>query len=93
MVTIQPVRRQDVRALIALEVATEDAAHVAPNVVTLAQAPYETGAHVFAIWSNDTLVELVAVVDNRDYHFAEPEDDPNSAFLWRLMIAREHQRQ
>ncbi len=39
------------------------------------------------------LVGLVAVVDNRDYEYLGPEDDPQSAFLWRLMIAREHQRQ
>jgi diamine N-acetyltransferase len=93
MVTIRPVRRQDVRPLIGLEVAPEDAAFVAPNAVTLAQAPYETGAHVFAICSNDTLVGLVAVVDNREYKYSGPDDDPQSAFLWRLMIAREHQRQ
>lgn len=93
MVTIQPVRRQDVRPLIGLEVAPEDEAFVAPNSVTLAEAPYETGAHVFAIWSDGTLVGLVAVVDNREYKFAGPDDDPHSAFLWRLMIARQHQRQ
>lgn len=49
MVTIRPVRRQDVRLLIGLEVAPKDAAFVAPDAVTLAQAPYEIGAHVLAI--------------------------------------------
>jgi hypothetical protein len=81
MVTIRPVRRQDVRPLVGLEVASEDAAFIAPNAVTLAQAPYETGAHVFAICSNDTLVGLVAVVDNREYMYSGPDDDPHSALL------------
>ena len=93
MVTIRPVRREDVRPLIALTVAPEDATFVAPNAVTLAEAPYETGAHVFAIWADDRLVGLAALVDNRDYSYLEPDDDPNSAFLWRLMVGSDHQRQ
>ena len=65
MVTIRPVRREDVRPLIALTVAPEDATFVAPNAVTLAEAPYETGAHVFALWSADRLVGLAALVATR----------------------------
>lgn len=86
-----PVGRDDVRPLIALNVAPEQAMFVAPNAVTLAEAPYETGAHVFGIWSDDTRVGLLAVVDNRDYAFGGPDDDPNSAFLWRLMVAAGYQ--
>lgn len=92
-VVLQPVRRQDVRPLIKLEVAPEQAGFVAPNAVTLAQAPYETGAYVFAIRAKEELVGLVAVVDNREYEFGEPGDDPNSAFLWRLMIGKNYQGQ
>lgn len=93
MVTLQFVRREDVRPLIGLEVAPEQSAFVAPNAVTLAEAPYETGSQVFAIWSNETRVGLLALVDMRDHTFLEPGDDPNSAYLWRLMIAKDHQGQ
>jgi diamine N-acetyltransferase len=91
MVELRPVRREDVRPLLNMKVAAAQASFVAPNATTLAQAPYETGAHVFGIWDGSTLVGLLAAVDNRDYAFGEPGDDPNSAFLWRLLISEEHQ--
>ncbi|MCU0831455.1 MAG: GNAT family N-acetyltransferase [Rhizobiaceae bacterium] len=90
-VTLRPVQREDVRPLLAMEVAEDQKAFVASNALTLSQAPYETGAHVFGIWHGETRVGLLAAVDNRDYKFGGPGDDPNSAFLWRLLIAREHQ--
>ena len=88
---LRPVRREDVRPLLALQVAPEQANYVAPNSVTLSQAPYETGAHVFGVWNDQILVGLLAVVDNRDYQYAEHGDDPNSAYMWRLLIDRKHQ--
>ena len=89
---LRPVRREDVRPLLAMQVSPDQAHYVAPNSVTLSQAPYETGAHVFGIWNDVTLVGLLAMVDNRDYKYAEPGDDPNSAYMWRLLIDRKHQR-
>jgi diamine N-acetyltransferase len=88
---LRPVRREDVRKLAAMEIAPDQVGFVAPNVMTLAQAPYETGAHVFAVWQGEDMVGLLAMVDNREYQHGEVGDDPNSAFMWRLMIDRKHQ--
>lgn len=66
---------------------------MAANAVILAEAQYETGAHVFAIESGATRVSSVAVVDNSEFKFAGAGDDPRSAFLWRWLIARQYQRQ
>ncbi|NJR13253.1 MAG: GNAT family N-acetyltransferase [Phyllobacteriaceae bacterium] len=88
---LRPVRREDVRKLTAMEIAPDQISFVAPNAITLAQAPYETGAFVFAIWHGDQMVGLLAMVDNREYQYAGPGDEPNSAFMWRLMIDRNHQ--
>lgn len=90
-VRLEPVTRDDVRPLFDLKVAPEDQTFVAPNEKTLAQAPYETGAYVFVIWAGNTRVGLIALLDFAEHEYLEEDDDPQSAFVWRLMIADEFQ--
>lgn len=85
MISLRPVRREDVRPLGRLSVAPDQADLVSPNLVTLAQAPFEPGAHVWGLWSAGTRVGLLAMVDPRVKPLA-PVDDPEAAYLWRLMI-------
>ncbi|NDV02717.1 GNAT family N-acetyltransferase [Pseudoroseicyclus tamaricis] len=90
--TRRPVVRADLRALMALKVAPAQRQLVAETAVTLAQQAYEPpGTHVWGLWDGDTAVGLLAMVDPRTYPELEPEDDREAAFVWRLMIAEEHQ--
>lgn len=91
MLTLRPPRRDTVRTLCELELHEAQRKFVAPNVVTLAQAPYEGGAHPFGIWNGDEAVGFLALIDMRQYRYLEEDDDPNSSYLWRLMIAAPHQ--
>ena len=84
------VSRADVGALIALAVREDQEGRVAPNAVTLAQAAYEPGAHVWGLWDDGTAVGMMALVDQAEGDLEEG-DDPECAFLWRLMIDAGHQ--
>lgn len=90
---LEPVTRDDVRPLIGLKVAPEDQTFVAPNAITLAEAPYETGAYVFVIWAGETRVGMIALLDFTEHDYLEEGDDAEAAFIWRLMIADELQGQ
>jgi len=90
---LRPVTRDHVGPLIRLKVAPHQDGFVAPNAVSLAQAPYETGAFPFAICDGETPVGYLALIDMRIHDFREDGDDPNSAYLWRLMIGADHQKQ
>lgn len=92
MVTFREVTRDTVDALIALEVAAHQRHLVTANVVTLAQAAYEPGAHVWGLYDGAAPVGMVALLDPRGHPpFLTYDDDPDAAFLWRLMIAEGHQ--
>ena len=84
------VSRADVGALIRLAVRQDQGGRVAPNAVTLAQAAHEPGAHVWGLWEDDVAVGLMALVDQAEGDLDEG-DDPECAFLWRLMIDAAHQ--
>ena len=64
---------------------------VAPNVYSLAQLHFATGAYGFVIWEGAARVGYCQVIDMREHRYREPYDEESSAFLWRLMIAAEHQ--
>ena len=89
-VILRPVGRDDVNRLIGLDPGI--AGLVAPNAVTLAQAAYEEGAYVFCIEADGEIVGLMALADTREDGHLEPDDDPNCAYLWRLMVDAKHQR-
>jgi diamine N-acetyltransferase len=85
------VLRDHVADLIALDVRPDQRDLVTANVKTLAEAPYEPGAQVWGLWVGETPVGLMAMVDPRVDPMLYPDDDPEAAYLWRLMIAADHQ--
>ena len=54
-VRLDPVRREDVDALCRMDVREDQVGFVAHNAMSLAEQPYETGAHPFVIRDGDTL--------------------------------------
>ncbi|MEO8244658.1 MAG: GNAT family N-acetyltransferase [bacterium] len=92
MVTITPVTRDDLDALFALTVGASQEGFVAPNTKSLAEIAYLPGAYAFAIRHDDLIVGLMGIVDCREYDALGSGDDPNAAFLMRLMIGEEFQR-
>ncbi len=93
MIELKPVVRDDLETLISLRVAPEQADFVAPNALTLAEFAYIAGGYVFAIWSGKQAVGLMGLIDLREHDELEEGDDPEVAFLMRMMIGSEHQRQ
>ncbi|MEM9317657.1 MAG: GNAT family N-acetyltransferase [Pseudomonadota bacterium] len=91
MLELRPPTRQTLRRLWKLETAEHQRSFVASNLVTLAQAPYEGGAYPFGIWNGDEPVGFLALIDLRQVHEPEEDEDTNAAFLWRLMIAEPYQ--
>jgi diamine N-acetyltransferase len=92
VISLRPVERDDLRPLFRLKVSEAQAGFVAPNEITLAQAPYEPGAFVFVIRAEEQIVGLIAMIDFREHPFVMEGEDPEAAHLWRLMIGAEHQR-
>lgn len=90
-VTLTKVSRDDLPALFRLTVTPDQRPFVAPNEITLAQAPYEGGASVHCIRAEGEIVGLLAEIDFRAHPHLEPHDHPEAALLWRLMIGADHQ--
>lgn len=91
MTSFRPVGHKTVDRLIALEVAAGQEGRVSPAVMTLAQAGYKPGAHVFGIWDGSSAVGLLAMVDTANGWPGEPFHRPGAAYLWRLLIDGAHQ--
>ena len=91
-IELRPVDRFNVDAILQLTVAPRQAQVVASAAVSLAQAHYEPGAWIRAVYLGDRPVGLVVVFDPRDPD-AEPDPimQPGDILLWRLMIDRECQ--
>lgn len=85
------IDRDNVGALIALRVRADQCDLVADNAVTLAEAPFETGARVWGLWEGQVPVGLLAMVHPDEFLWHDAGDDRRAAYLWRLMIAAEHQ--
>ena len=92
-VSIRPVEQADLDDLLSLRVAPSQKEFVAPNAVTLAEAAYEDAARVYTIRSGHARVGLIALIDmtELDPTEVEPYDEPQSGFLWRLMVGHQHQ--
>ena len=90
-ISLRPVKRDDLRTLFQLKVKPEQAEFVAPNEITLAQAPYETAAEVFVLWQGETVVGMIATIDMAKHAYRMEGDDPESLYIWRLMVGAEHQ--
>jgi len=87
------ITRETLSPLLRLKVAADQAHLVAPNAVTIAQAAYEQpGAYVWGLWDGETPIGLIAMIHPHEYAHLEPGDDPDGAYVWRLMIDAAHQR-
>lgn len=91
MIALRPVVRADLDILFELKVHPGQEAFVAPNAVTLAEIHYVGGGYVFSIWSDEMIVGLLAMIDFREHDDLFEDDDPDAAFMLRLMIGADHQ--
>jgi diamine N-acetyltransferase len=81
-VTLREITAETVRAVCSLEVLPEQRGFVAPNAVSIAQAHFEPKAWFRAVYAGDTPVGFVML---------EEDVEQEEYFLWRFMIAGEHQ--
>lgn len=81
-VTLREITPENFRELLRLQVAPEQAEFVASNAVSIAEAHYEPKGWIRGVYAGDTPVGFVMLHDDPD----EPR-----YFLWRFMIAAEHQ--
>jgi hypothetical protein len=81
-VSLREVTRETMRGICDLDVRPDQRKYVAPNVFSIAQAYFEPRAWFRGIYAGETPVGFVMM-----------HEDPEKGayFLWRLMIAREHQ--
>ena len=86
-VSLKEVTRGTVRAVCKLD-AGDGATQVAPNAVSIAEAPFCHEAWFRAIYDDDVLVGFVMLYDPT---LAQDPEEPDF-FLWRLMIDKAHQR-
>lgn len=92
MIELKEISYDNLKAVIKLSdtLSDQDKKHVAPNVVSLAEAYLNyTIAWPRAITVDDEVVGFVML--GLDNYIAEEKDWP-VYFLWRFMIASEHQR-
>jgi histidinol dehydrogenase len=87
-IEVRPVTEADVDRLLELKVAPEQAPFVATNAVSLAQAAYRPQGRPFGIHAGGEPIGLLLLWDSR----RDPEKPADELYVWRLMIAAEHQR-
>ena len=81
-VSLREITQEMLRPFLNMKVAESQNNMVAPNAVSIAQAHFEKYAWFRGIYAGETPVGFVMLYDNAD----KPE-----YFLWRLMIAEDHQ--
>jgi len=81
-VTLREITKENLRAVLMLDVSEAQREFVAPNSVSIAQAHFEEKAWFRAIYADEAPVGFIMLYDDPD----EP-----SYFLWRLMIDRRYQ--
>jgi len=82
-VSLREVTVETVRTICALEARPEQRSYVVDNALSIAQAHFEPRAWFRAVYAGETPVGFVMLDEN-----LEKEE----YFLWRFMIAGEHQR-
>ena len=88
--TLREIDADTVRTICALRVAPAQERLVAPNAVSIAEAHFEPAAWFRAIYADDTPVGFAMLYDPRR---AKVPEHPDTCYLWRFMIAAEHQHQ
>lgn len=86
--------REELWAVCDLKVAPAQSSLVSLNMMTFAEAPFEPGALVRAMWRGKDPVGLLAMVNpsaNPPDH--DPELRQDAAYLWRLMVGEVFQGQ
>lgn len=81
-VSLREITSETVRAVCALEVRPEQRGYVADNAVSIAQAYFEPKAWFRAVYADETPVGFVMLFQ---------DVGAEEYFLWRFMIAGEHQ--
>jgi diamine N-acetyltransferase len=92
MVKFRKVTQDDLDAVCALVVAAGQADFVTPNVMIMAQAQFEPGALVLAMWQDGKPVGLLAM--KRPSAYPVEEDITirrDLAYVWRLMVGKDFQ--
>ncbi|MEO1918202.1 MAG: GNAT family N-acetyltransferase [Paracoccaceae bacterium] len=65
---------------------------VASNAITIAQGRYEPAGWVRGLWDGDIAIGLIAMITPKIKSPSfEEGDHTDAAYLWRLVIADEHQ--
>jgi len=82
-VELREVTAETVRAVCRLEVSADQQSYVAPVAVSIAQAHFESSATFRAIHAHDQLVGFILWRDG---------NRPKTAYLWRFMIDKAHQK-
>lgn len=93
LVEFRDITRDDLKAVCDLVVAPEQADLVTSNVMTMAEAQFEAGALVRAIWKNEEVVGLLAMLMPSAYTEEEIVIRRDTAYIWRLMIGSSFQGQ
>ncbi len=85
---VREVGKDDLRALIKLNVNPSQTAFVAPNAVSLAQAAYEPLGRPLGLYARGEAVGFLLLFDAR----LDQEAPRNELYVWRLMVDRAQQR-
>ena len=89
-VTLRPITRETVWSIVDLKLAPEQEHFIAPNTDSLLEAQFAPEAWFRAIYAGETPVGFVMLAENSNAHGPLPAPT-GEYFLWRLMIAAEHQ--
>ncbi|MEM8949064.1 MAG: GNAT family N-acetyltransferase [Pseudomonadota bacterium] len=92
MFTACEITYENINGFMRLKVREDQEGMVADNAVTIAQSHYEPFSWLRGLMAGDEPVGLIAMIDLDPDHPKVSEHSPkNAAYLWRLMIAAEHQ--
>lgn len=92
MLEKREITRDVLEPLLKLKVREDQDNLVAPNVMTIAEAAYEPASVVYGLWDGDIAVGLFAMIDVEKHpDDLEPDEVPEAAYLWRLLIDEKHQ--
>ncbi|WP_421723405.1 GNAT family N-acetyltransferase [Bauldia sp.] len=93
MTDLRRLSRDTLPPLLDLAVRPDQTRFVAPNAETMAESMFEPSAELYGIWDGETPVGMIAVVDmSHPEQKLEAGDDPESLFIWRLMVDAGHQK-